>query len=312
MLDTYGRDVCTLRLAVTEACDLRCQYCMPSDGLPQRGEPLTADELVAIAKAAALCGINKIRLTGGEPLTRPDIVEICERIAQIEGIYSLCLTTNGTRLAGYAKRLRNAGVKRINLSLDSLQEERFLRMTRGGNLQDVLAGLKMAISVGFERVKVNCVLVGGVNDDEIPDFVALTTRLPIGVRFIELMPIGECAVWPKERFINADVVLERCPTLVPVGEEGVAQRYRLPGAKGTVGLIRPMSHAFCGDCDRIRVTADGMLKPCLHSRLELNLRGLTGEALRDRVAEGIGAKPATHRLRENGSDTDRHMNQIGG
>lgn len=312
MLDTFGREVRTLRLAVTEACDLRCRYCMPEDGFAPRGETLSADELVAIAAASVRCGINKVRLTGGEPLTRPDIIEICERIAQIEGIASLCITTNGTRLAALAKPLRDAGVSRVNLSLDSLKPQRYAEITRGGRLSDVLDGLNAAIAAGFERVKINCVLIGGGNDDEIADFIGLTRTLPIDVRFIELMPMGECARWPKEAFVSAAEVLTRCPELIPLGGEGVAQRYRLPDGIGVVGLIRPMSHAFCGDCDRIRVTADGMLKPCLHSGMELNLRGLTEQALCERIAAGIGDKPATHHLNEQGTDTDRRMNQIGG
>jgi len=312
MLDTYGREVKMLRLAVTEACDLCCRYCMPEGGLPPRGEPLSADELVEIAQAAADCGINKIRLTGGEPLVRPDIVEICRRIGRIEGIRSLCVTTNGTRLAGLADALHGAGVSRVNISIDSLRPERYAELTRGGDLAKALAGLRAALNAGFERVKINCVLIGSVNDGEIIDFVELTRETPVEVRFIELMPMGECRSWPKERFVSAETVLGVCPALTPVRNEGVAQRYRMPGAAGLVGLIRPMSHAFCGTCDRIRVTADGMLKPCLHSGTELGLRGLTGRALRDRIAEGIGDKPKAHRLNGTGTETSRRMGQIGG
>jgi len=312
MLDTLGREVRTLRLAVTEACDLRCRYCMPEGGASQRGDPLSADELVAIVAAAARCGMNKVRLTGGEPLMRADIIEICERISQTDGITSLCITTNGTRLAALARNLRKAGVSRVNLSMDSLQPERYAQITRGGRLSDVWDGLNAAIAAGFERVKMNCVLIGSVNDDEIADFVALTRNIPVDVRFIELMPMGECARWPKEAFVSAEEVLTRCPELIPLDNEGVALRYRLPDGMGAVGLIRPMSHAFCGDCDRLRVTADGMLKPCLHSGRELNLRGLSEQALIERIAEGIEDKPATHHLNEKGSDTDRSMNQIGG
>ena len=312
MLDSCGREVRAMRLAVTEACDLRCRYCMPEGELPRTRAPLTAEELVAIAEAAARCGINKIRLTGGEPLIRPDIVPLCEAVAAIQGIRTLCLTTNGTRLAGLAKPLRQAGVSRINLSLDSLRASRYAELTRGGNLADVMDGMRAALEAGFERVKINCVLIGGINDDEIADFVALTRTMALDVRFIELMPMGECARWPKERFVSADIVPEMCPALLPTDTEGVARRYRLPGAKGAVGLIQPMSHAFCGDCDRIRVTADGMLKPCLHSGAELNLRGLSGQTLVNRIAEGFGAKPPTHHLLDAGSETDRRMNQIGG
>lgn len=312
MRDTCGREVRALRLSITEACDLRCRYCVPEDGLPAHAAPMSADELYEIATAAAACGINKIRLTGGEPLIRKDILEICSRIASIGGITSLCLTTNGTRLNELVVGLKQAGVTRLNLSLDSLKPDRYRTMTRGGELAPVLAGLEAALHVGFERVKINCVLIGGVNDDEIADFVAMTQRMPLDVRFIELMPMGECAMWPAERFISADAVLARCPALQPIGGEGVAMRYRLPNALGAVGLIRPMSHAFCGDCDRIRITADGMLKPCLHSGQELPLRGLSGEALVRQIALGIGAKPPEHRLREHSSDAERGMSQIGG
>lgn len=312
MRDTYGREVRTLRLAVTETCDLRCQYCMPPQGLPAQGNLMPADMLEAIAVAAADYGITKIRLTGGEPLFRSDIVDICKRIGRISQINTLCVTTNGTRLAALAGSLKEAGVARINLSLDSLKDERYAQLTRGGKLSRVLQGLDVALHTGFERIKINCVLMGGINDDEIADFVTLTKTMAVDVRFIELMPMGECASWPKERFLNADEVLARCPELAPVDVEGVARRYRLPDAKGTVGLIRPMSHAFCGDCDRVRITADGMLKPCLHSGMEIDLKGLTGQALTDALVRGIGAKPAKHHLSDGGSETERRMSQIGG
>ncbi len=312
MLDTCGREVRALRLSVTEACDLRCLYCMPEAGLPARGASLSDGELLAIVEAAVRCGVNKVRITGGEPLLRSGIAALCGRIARVQGIGTVALTTNGTRLAPLAAALRQAGVRRVNISLDSLNPARYRELTRGGDLNAVLAGLHAALAAGFERVKVNCVLIGGVNDGEIAEFVALTQEQPVEVRFIELMPMGECARWPQERFVSAETVLLRVPALTPCGAEGVAHRYRLPGALGTVGLIRPMSDAFCGDCDRIRVTADGKLKPCLHSGVELDLRGLTGEALWRRIAEGIGEKPSAHALGGAGSETDRGMSQIGG
>lgn len=312
MLDTCGREVRTLRLSVTAACDLRCRYCMSAEGFAQRGAPLSADELVAIATAAAKNGINKVRLTGGEPLLRPDIVDICARIARVEGIRTLALTTNATRLAALAAPLAAAGVSRVNISLDSLDAECYRTLTRGGDIAAVLQGLEAALAAGFARVKLNCVLIGGVNDGEIGAFVALTRTKPVDVRFIELMPMGECAGWPAACFLSADEVLRRVPELTPLQSEGVAQRYRLPDGLGTVGLIRPMSNAFCGDCDRIRVTADGMLKPCLHGAEELDLRGLSGAALEARIALGISGKPAAHHLRDGGTDTDRGMSQIGG
>lgn len=312
MLDSCGREVRMLRLAVTEACDLRCGYCMPENAVEQRGSQLSIWQIEEIVTSAAKCGINKIRLTGGEPLLRSDIVEICERIGNIEGIRTLCITTNATRLKELAIPLKNAGVSRVNISLDSLNPERYRQITRRGTLQNALDGLHAALEAGFERVKVNCVLIGGVNESEIPEFVALTRSLPLEIRFIELMPMGECRGWPKERFISDDAVLEACPGLIPIADEGVARRYRLPDAVGTVGLIRPMSHAFCGTCNRIRITADGKLKPCLHSGVEMDLRELNGAALQACIAEGIAGKPPTHHLNDTGTETDRRMNQIGG
>jgi len=312
MLDQLGRSVQTLRLSVTGACDHRCAYCMP-DGAPGlSGGILSAGELVEIARQAAACGVNKVRLTGGEPLARPDILDICRGVAAIPGVGALCLTTNGSRLKELAAELRAAGVLRVNISIDSLKPERYRGITRCGRLQDALDGLDAALSAGFERVKVNVVLMGGVNDDEIPDFVALTRDRPVDVRFIELMPIGPSASWPKERFLPAGEVLARCPGLEPAGRSGVSERYKMPGYLGAVGLIRPLTGCFCQECDRIRVTADGMLKPCLHGREEIPLRGLSGEALRQAIERGILAKPRAHHLGDGASQSIRPMNAIGG
>lgn len=312
MLDQLGRSVKYLRLSVTEACNYHCAYCMPSGAMEHADAALSAEECMEIARQAAACGVTKVRLTGGEPLVRRDILDICRGITAIDGIRALCLTTNGSRLAALAEELRAAGVRRVNISIDSLRPERYREITRCGDLQDALNGLDAALKAGFEQVKVNTVLMGGVNDDEIPDFVELTRDRPIEVRFIELMPIGPSASWPKERFLPAKAVLERCPGLSPIGQSGVAERYQMPGYSGAVGLIRPISGCFCGDCDRIRVTADGMLKPCLHGREEISLKGLTGEALRDAIARGILSKPRAHRLNEGASQSARPMNAIGG
>jgi len=312
MLDQIGRSVRYLRLSVTGGCDYRCAYCMPN-GEPERtGEVLSAAECVEIARQAAACGVNKVRLTGGEPLVRGDILDICRGIAGIDGIRTLCLTTNGSRLSELADGLRSAGVRRVNVSIDSLRPERYREITRCGDLQRALDGLDAALRAGFERVKVNMVLMGGVNDDEILDFVELTRERPIDVRFIELMPIGLSASWPKERFLPAGEALARCPALEPIGREGVSERYRMPGYLGAVGLIRPITGCFCAGCDRIRVTADGMLKPCLHAREEIPLKGLTGEALRAGIERGIFFKPRAHSLGEGASRSQRGMRAIGG
>ena len=311
MLDQLGRSVRYLRLAVTGACNYRCAYCMP-DGAASAGEALTAGELTEIARQAAACGVDKVRLTGGEPLARADILDVCRGVAAIPGIKTLCLTTNGARLAHLAEGLRAAGISRVNISIDSLRPGRYREITRCGRLQDALDGLDAALAAGFEQVKVNAVLMGGVNDDEIADFVELTRDRPVDVRFIELMPIGPSASWPVERFLPASEVLARCPGLQPIGRSGVSERYRMPGYAGAVGLIRPLTGCFCQGCDRIRVTADGMLKPCLHGREEIPLKGLSGEALRQAIERGILCKPRAHQLAEGGSQSARPMNAIGG
>ncbi len=312
MLDTHGRSIQYLRLSVTGACDYRCAYCMPEGPGADAKDALSAAELIEIARQAAALGVTKVRLTGGEPLVRGDILGICRGIAAIDGIGALCLTTNASRLAPLAQDLKAAGVDGVNLSVDSLRPERYRAITRCGRLEDALDGLCAALDAGFDRVKVNMVLMGGVNDDEIEDFVALTRNRPIDVRFIELMPIGPSAAWPRERFLPAEAVLKRCPGLVPEGRSGVSERYRMPGYAGRVGLIRPITGCFCAECDRIRVTADGMLKPCLHAAREIPLKGLTGGALRDAIARGIYEKPRAHALGEGASRSARPMNAIGG
>ena len=276
------------------------------------GSILTVEELVEIGAAAIRLGVWKIRLTGGEPLVRRGILDICRTLRAIPELKELCLTTNGSLLPELAQPLREAGVDRLNISLDTLKPERFREITRRGTLDEVLKGIKAAEDAGFQRLKLDTVLMGGVNDDEIGDFLALTMEHPWEVRFIELMPMGPCAAWPKERFLPVTEVLRRFPALEEIEPNGVARRYRLPGAMGTVGLITPMSHEFCGACRRIRVTADGKLKGCLHSREEIPLRGLHGDALTAAIQQGILQKPRQHHLTEYASDTPRTMNQIGG
>lgn len=315
MEDTFGRNIRYLRLSVTELCDLRCRYCMAEEGVCKRGheELCSFEELRDFTAAAAALGVTKLRVTGGEPLVRRGIVELCAMLRAVPGIGELCLTTNGTRLEQLAAPLKAAGVDRLNISLDTLRPERYREITRTGELENVLRGIEAAERAGFENIKLNCVLLGGMNDDEIGDFVRLTAKKPWQVRFIELMPMGVCAAWPPERFLPAQEVLSRVPELRPAGRSGVAQLYLLPGAAGTVGLIEPMSCAFCADCTRIRITADGKLKPCLHSDAELALRGLSGAELEAAIRRGILMKPARHRMDETGvTETHRGMFAIGG
>ena len=314
MKDQYGRTVDYLRLSVTDLCNYRCRYCMPPEGVEKlpHSSILSLEEYVEIAAAAVGLGIMKIRVTGGEPLVRRGIVELCRALRAIPGLRELCLTTNGSQLTALAAPLRDAGVDRLNISLDTLHPEHFRAMTRTGSLKDVLSGIQAVERAGFKQLKLDTVLIGGFNDNEIRPLAELTLTHPWEVRFIELMPMGPCAGWDKECFLPADTVLARLPELKELPPEGVARRFRLPGAVGTVGLIAPLSHEFCGDCRRIRVTADGRLKGCLHSREEISLRGLHGPALKDALRRGIFQKPRGHCLTEGPSGTPRTMNEIGG
>ncbi|MBQ6504616.1 MAG: GTP 3',8-cyclase MoaA [Flexilinea sp.] len=316
MKDQFNRTIDYLRISVTDRCDFRCRYCMPENGITKRrhADILTLEEIAEIADAFIDLGISKIRLTGGEPLVRKGIAELCRQLKSNHFLKELALTTNGTLLPQYADILKNSGVDRLNISLDTLREDRFRSITRVGNLRETLKGIEAAERAGFTGTKINTVLIGGFNDDEITDLVGLTRDRDLTVRFIELMPIGEAARWPGTAFMDANVVTERVPELQYLGSDGVAELYRLPGAVGTVGLIRPLSHSFCGACSRIRLTADGMLKPCLHSDLEIPLRGLHGEKLISALKDGICRKPARHYIDRDGvSGTEKRlMSEIGG
>lgn len=317
MHDAFGRDVTYLRLSVTDLCNCRCVYCMPASGVPRlrHEDILSFEQMRDIVAAAASLGVRKVRLTGGEPLVRRNIVDLVRMVASVPGVDEVDMTTNATLLAPVAAELRAAGLTRLNVSLDTLDAQRYRKITRVGTLEDVLAGLEAAREAGFAGTKVNCVLLGGINQDELRPLAELARTRDLSVRFIELMPMGECAAWPRERFLAADAVLAAVPELTPVASAapGVAELFRAPGWRGTVGLIRPMTHRFCGQCNRIRVTADGRLKPCLHSAAEVDLRGLSGEDLVQAIARGIAAKPGRHHMdMGHASQTPRAMSQIGG
>ncbi len=314
MKDQFGREIDYLRISVTDLCNLRCRYCMPMEGIPKREhrEILSIEEIEEIGIAAANCGIKKIRVTGGEPLVRRGIIEICARLSKIPGVRELCLTTNGALLSKFAQELRGAGVSRLNISLDTLNAERYREITRVGQLEDVLRGIDAAEAAGFSGIKINTVLIGGGNDGEIQDIAALAEKKDRHVRFLELMPTGECASWDRERFVDCSEVLRVLPGLVLEGIDGVEQRYRMPGWRGSIGLIRPVSAHFCPACNRIRVTSLGMLKPCLHSAEEIPLRGLHGKELEQAIREGIQGKPRRHHLEAGKSGSLREMNEIGG
>ena len=313
MVDSYARAITYLRISITDRCNYRCRYCMPDAGIEKcaHGDICSLEELRDMAAAAVSCGVRKIRVTGGEPLVRRGAVDFCRMLSEIPGVEELCLTTNGSLLAEQAAALREAGVTHLNISLDTLNEERFRAITRLGTLSDVLRGIEAAERAGFEKIKLNCVLLGGVNDDEIADFAALTRAHDWQGRFIERMPMG-CGR-DFGAYLPAQAVLERCPELEAISHDGVAACYRFPGAKGTVGLIAPMSRAFCSECSRVRITADGKLKPCLHSAAELSLRGLSGDELEAAIRRGILMKPERHHMDETGeTEAQRGMFAIGG
>lgn len=313
--DRQGRAIAYLRLSVTDRCNCRCAYCMPAGGVPMlRHEDVCSfEELARITAACCELGVSKVRLTGGEPLVRRGLPELVRMLRAVPGVEELALTTNATLLAPLAVELAGAGLDRVNVSLDSLRPERYAAITRGGRLADALDGIRAARAAGLTPLKVNCVLMGGVNDDEVADVAGLARSEPVDVRFIELMPIGEAARWPRARFVPADAVLAALPELTPAGRDGVAELFSAPGWAGRVGLIRPMSHRFCAGCTRIRVTADGRLKPCLHSADEVPLRGLAGDALREAILAGIALKPAHHGMDgAHASESARAMNEIGG
>ena len=316
MTDRFGRNISYLRISVTELCNLRCRYCMPEEGVCKKRheEMLREDEMIQAVEAAASLGITKLRITGGEPLVKKNIVSICRRAAAVEGIREVCLTTNGILLPALAVPLKEAGVKRLNISLDTLDAEKYAYITRMGSLSQAVEGIRAAMDAGFEKVKLNTVLIGGFNEEEIVPLAELTLRYPIDLRFIEMMPMVEGGFGP-EAFLPNTRVLEVLPQLEEQpADGGVARLYRLPGALGRVGLISPVNAHFCAACNRIRLTADGKLKPCLHSAEEYSIKGLDREGMRSVMERAIYNKPAWHGElnAQNPSHAGRNKNQIGG
>lgn len=327
MKDKHRREIDYLRVSVTDRCNLRCFYCMPEDGvdLKKCKEILSYEELFQIIKSATELGIKKIRLTGGEPLIRKGLIDFIERINELQ-IEDLALTTNGTLLPEYAGDLARAGLDRVNISLDTMQAKKFSKITRSDySLSDVKLGVEEAQKAGLNPVKLNIVLIKGINVDEVEEFARLTLQDNLVVRFIELMPLGESYNWAKERYVSIAEIKEdinQLATLEPVEKgkgNGPAKYYKLPGAKGKIGFISPMSDHYCKNCNRIRLTADGFLKPCLHSDKEFNIK----EALRNKEEKKLQRvmKKAIFTKPKKGlgiqTDTDfnvnqRQMSQIGG
>ena len=316
MLDAEGRRIEYLRLSVTERCTLKCAYCRADEGLCPKQRELDAAGLMRIVRALAGLGVTKVRLTGGEPLLRRDIEEIARGIRACPGITEIAMTTNAQALPGRAKALKAAGVDRLNISIDSLKADRYREMTGGGDLAAVRAGIRDALDAGLTPLKLNAVVMRGKNDDEVDDFIALTKNMPIDMRFIELMPMG--TVDHTAERVTADELLAERPYLVPVAPRYRSQPssdYRVEGYVGRVGFISPMSHKFCGDCNRVRVMSDGMLRPCLGDNTETDLKPALAQAddalLIDTIRDAIWRKPKTHGF-DGAFHTGRDMSRIGG
>lgn len=322
ILDRFGRSIDYLRISVTDRCNLRCIYCMSPQGVPQmpHGEILSYEELETVARAAAELGFKRMRLTGGEPLVRAELPRLVRMLSQIEGVEELSLTTNGTLLKEYAQELRKAGLSRVNVSLDTLKADRFQRITRLGKLQDVLQGIETAREVGFEPVKMNIVVMRGINDDEILDFARMTYEEGRHVRFIELMPFkGEAEFVPSAEVRQRISSLGKLKPCTSMNGNGPAAYYQLAGAAGTIGFISPLTElSFCSRCNRLRLTPDGKLRPCLLREDEIDAKtplrnNASMEEMQRLILKAVASKPAHHHLgTADGRPANRKMSQIGG
>jgi cyclic pyranopterin phosphate synthase len=326
LADSFDRPITYLRVSVTDKCNLRCVYCMPESGLPwlHRDEILSYEEIVEIVRAAASVGVRAIRLTGGEPLVRRDLYRLVEGIARIEGIDDIALSTNAVLLEEQAGRLAQAGLRRVNVSLDTLQPQRFERLAKRTGLESVLRGIDAAIVAGLAPIKLNCVVLRGENDDELEAFAALTKDREIFVRFIEVMPVHENLGLSRDAYISSDEILERVaaigdlrPVPGPVGN-GPARYFAYDGAPGAVGVISPLSHDYCERCNRVRLSADGRLQLCLFGDQHIDLRtplrnGASTAELGELLRSSMTIKPERHHLKlGEASSRMRAFSEIGG
>lgn len=327
LIDHCGRAITYLRISITDRCNLRCVYCTPPEGVDWQPHEniLRFEEIEEIVRVAASQGIRQVRLTGGEPLVRPGVVDLVQMLSEIPGIDDLSLTTNGLYLEKLAHPLKKAGLKRVNVSLDTLKPEKYLRICRGGSLDAVLNGLSAAEDAGFTPIKINTVVMRGVNDDELMDFARLTLENPWHVRFIELMPIENQQNWgdgfpqPGSAFISTNEIKEiiHADGLTPVENlqgNGPARSFQLPGAMATIGFISPIGQHFCSECNRLRLTADGNLRLCLLNNIEIPVRDAmrAGKPILDILEEAMRLKPEGHSLAKKMSAHNRKMAQIGG
>ncbi len=325
MYDSYGRHLHYLRVSLTDACNLRCVYCMPEDITFRPAASLLQDEeILTLVRVAASLGVDKIRLTGGEPTIRRGVTELVRAIRAIPGIQRVAMTTNGLKLRELAQPLAEAGLDQVNISIDSLNPEKFRRITRRGNLEAVWQGIQAAEAAGLSPIKINCVVTRGFNEDEVVDLARLTVDNPWEVRFIELMPLGSVADFQQEQVVPTRETRARIEAalgpLTPVPDHNghdPARPYHLPGARGRIGFISSVTEPFCEGCTRLRLTADGKLRLCLLRDDEVDLltplrAGADFATLRRMMAEAAYRKPWGHRLEENEIAYSREMSQIGG
>ena len=325
LIDSFNRKIDYLRISVTDRCNLRCVYCMPECGIINKSHDqlLTFEEITRIVGVAASEGITKIRLTGGEPLVRKDVINLIASLSAIKQIEDISMTTNGVLLERYALELKKAGIKRLNISLDSLNDARYQSITRFGDLKSVKAGIEKAIVAGFSLIKINVLLLSGIGEDEIVDFIKLTKESLVHVRFLELMPVGNHKFYKNDCFITCEDVMEICRKFGIIEEasvygNGPARDFRFKESVGTFGFIAPLTHKFCATCNRLRLTSDGFLKGCLHSDLKVNLkgplrRGISNKELTYLIESAVNTKPQEHTLDKNTLKSSEYlMCQIGG
>ncbi|MBU3092332.1 GTP 3',8-cyclase MoaA [Clostridium sp. CF011] len=319
MRDSHGRDINYLRISVTDRCNLRCIYCMPEQGIKSKNhvDILRFEEILKIVKSAEKLGINKVRYTGGEPLVMKDLDKLIYETSKLPGIDDIAITTNGILLSGMASDLKKAGLKRVNISLDTLDKEKFKSITRIGNLDKVMESIDKCLTLGLKPVKINTVLMKGFNDAEFEGFLTLIREMPIEVRFIELMPIGEGIKLYEKSKLSFREMLKLHPELTEIEtpKSSTAQLYNLKGTKGKIGFISPVSCKFCADCNKIRLTSTGTIKACLHSKEEINIRKYLNneEMLTNVLKQAIFNKPLEHHLEEEKtSRSEKMMYQIGG
>jgi len=333
LIDNFGREISYLRVSITDRCNYRCIYCKPEEQfefIPHE-EILRYEEIVEIIEEAVNLGVTKVRITGGEPLARKGVVDFIKKLREIKKLEDISLTTNGFFLSEYAEKLKDAGLNRVNISLDSLQEEKYKRITRGGSLEKALKGIDSALKAGLLPIKINTVLIRGINDDEVEDFVRLTLGRPLNIRFIEFMPSGEeLKDNYRDKFISVLEIKESLaekysfrPVDINSGD-GPAKYYQIKGGQGTIGFITALSQHFCKTCNRIRLTSEGKLRPCLFSNMEVDIKQairnaktddkiIRSKIIRNNIGEAISIKPEGHKLNEKFSNRDSFkMSKIGG